>query len=643
MEASELASRPAQKRTFGPWFVYLTLTAIILFLYVRGWIFLQRYAGNIVAGLVQVSIPRQKLYLPIILTLGLIIAALLFRFQVAKFVNGIPLGLRGLLLPLPFYFIFTLNWSMTGLVLILGVLAWFFYESLARFLHLVLSPLPEALQVPLMRYWPAVLYTYLFTSLVLPTVMVAVGFMVFHLFDASMENYFAPVWHFHRTLTPMAGRAISLTRLALGATAPFVFSYSWGLFNPLMDRYTAAFSVLIFLITYFVMRGPRAAVRILIPGILFGFGITDFAWADNCSGADDCYNTVGFNSAALAALFGGLGAVGLSLTLDFIPVVGELKSLYEFKTGKDLITGEKLPWWARLLALVGAIPIIGRLAKLGKFAKAADKLGDAARALDKAGDLARGADELEELARAENKVHDLLRSQGIPAGNARGIQNVADKYGANLKIRSTNTDSLRKLEQGYAPKPPSLHSKSISLEKGDTIRIGANSERAGEVGFFHPPDMSPQEFRSLSEAEQGRYFQRVDEQFKYGDKMKSLEESGLIKIEDSVIMNTGLNSDPNTLGKPFVGDHDIFEITYRDGTIVPEAIKEQIIRDLKEYGVEHGAHMDWYPWRGDFEEAMWEKIINQHTASELGGGGEALIMFGEGDPILIYNTFLVGG
>lgn len=646
MEASEITARPSQRRAFAPWFVYLTIIGVILFLYVRGWLFLQSYAGNIAAGLVQVSIPRQKLELPIISSLVLIIAALLFRSKAAKFVNKIPSGLRGLLLPLPFYFFFTFNWRITVLLLVIGALAWVFYAPVARFLRFVLSA-TGPLQGPIMRYWPVVLYTYLLTRSALPTVVVALGVVVFHSFDAWMEKYFAPVWAYQQTLAAPVIKGIFLTRLTVGMTAPFVFAYSWGLFNPWMDRYTSLFAVLIFLVTYFVMRGPRAARRILIPGLLFSLGIGDLAWADNCSGAGDCYDTVGFNSAALTALFGGLGAVGLSLILDFIPVIGEIKSFNEFRTGRDLITGQKLSWWERLLALLGAIPLIGRLTKLGKVAKAADKLGDLSRAMDKAGDLARAADELGDAARAENKVRDLLRSQGIPAGNARGIQNISDKYGANIKIRPTNTDSLRKLEQGYPPKPSSLHSKSLSHDpkKSDTFRIGAsaNPEKAGEVGWFHPPHMSPQEFRSLSELEQGRYFERIDEQFKYGDKMDSLEKSDLIKIEDGVIINTGLDPDPKTLGKPFVGDHDIFEITYRNGSEVPEGIKEQIIRDLKEYGVEHGAHMDWYPWRSDFEVAMWRKIINQHTASELGGGGEALIMFGEGDPILIYNTFLAGG
>jgi hypothetical protein len=420
MEASEMAAQPAQRRTFTPWIIYLTLMAVILFLYVRGWLFLRGYAGNIAAGLVQVSIPRHKLYLPIILSIVLIIAALLFRSRVAKFVGAIPPGLRGLLLPLPFYFIFTFNWRITLLLLLIGVLAWIFYLSLARFFRLMMGPLPEGVQVPLMRYWPAVLYTYLLTYRALPTVVVAVGLVTIQLFDAWMESYFAPVWAYQQTLAPPVSKVVYLTRLAVGITAPFVFAYSWGLFNPWMDRYTSLFGACIFLVTYFVMRGPRVAVRILILIGLFGLGLTEFGWADNCSGGVDCYNTVGFNSGALAALFGGLGAIGLiglswvleaidlkridemtwgervalSLFLDQIPIISNVKNFIEAMTWKDLITGAELSEAEWKWAVIGSILPLVLMGKAGKVAKAADKLGDPARVLDKASDLARGADDV---------------------------------------------------------------------------------------------------------------------------------------------------------------------------------------------------------------------------------------------------------
>jgi hypothetical protein len=64
------------------------------------------------------------------------------------------------------------------------------------------------------------------------------------------------------------------------------------------------------------------------------------------------------------------GGVVADIATDFIPIVGELKDLYRAVTGTDPVTGEKLKWWERALAFLGAIPLVGKLAKgLGKGIK----------------------------------------------------------------------------------------------------------------------------------------------------------------------------------------------------------------------------------------------------------------------------------
>jgi ribose/xylose/arabinose/galactoside ABC-type transport system permease subunit len=72
-----------------------------------------------------------------------------------------------------------------------------------------------------------------------------------------MEAYFGPVWEFQRRLGPEVSRAVFFVRLVVAATAPFVFAYSWGLFNPLMENLTPVYMLVITLMTFFVMRGPR--------------------------------------------------------------------------------------------------------------------------------------------------------------------------------------------------------------------------------------------------------------------------------------------------------------------------------------------------------------------------------------------------
>jgi hypothetical protein len=62
---------------------------------------------------------------------------------------------------------------------------------------------------------------------------------------------------------------------------------------------------------------------------------------------------------------GGLGPAGVAadIATDFLPIVGELKDLYRAVTGEDPVTGQKLAWWERALAFLGAIPLVGKLTK----------------------------------------------------------------------------------------------------------------------------------------------------------------------------------------------------------------------------------------------------------------------------------------
>jgi len=116
-------------------------------------------------------------------------------------------------------------------------------------------------------------------------------------------------------------------------------------------------------------RWIRAA---LFSAVFMVFLAPDAAFADNCGSLSDCYNTA---RAALAALAGLaiLFGVLLSVALDFVPVVGTIKGAVEAVTGRDLVTGQELAWWERLL---GIVPIVGGAAGLigaaSRGARAAD-------------------------------------------------------------------------------------------------------------------------------------------------------------------------------------------------------------------------------------------------------------------------------
>ena len=56
-------------------------------------------------------------------------------------------------------------------------------------------------------------------------------------------------------------------------------------------------------------------------------------------------------------------AVAVDIGTDFLPIIGELKDLYRAVTSTDPVTGAKLKWWERALAVLGAIPLVGKMSK----------------------------------------------------------------------------------------------------------------------------------------------------------------------------------------------------------------------------------------------------------------------------------------
>ncbi|QYO62563.1 polymorphic toxin-type HINT domain-containing protein [Leptolyngbya sp. 7M] len=79
----------------------------------------------------------------------------------------------------------------------------------------------------------------------------------------------------------------------------------------------------------------------------------------------------------------------MSLALDLTPGVGELKGLVEAVTGKDLITGEDLAAWERMIGILPYLSDVGKLIqKAGDIARAVEAGSDAAKAAGAAGDLA---------------------------------------------------------------------------------------------------------------------------------------------------------------------------------------------------------------------------------------------------------------
>jgi len=68
--------------------------------------------------------------------------------------------------------------------------------------------------------------------------------------------------------------------------------------------------------------------------------------------------------------------IAANIATDFIPIIGELKDLYRAIKGRDPVTGEKLAWWERVLAFIGAIPLLGKVMKAtSRFGKLLSRAG----------------------------------------------------------------------------------------------------------------------------------------------------------------------------------------------------------------------------------------------------------------------------
>ena len=119
------------------------------------------------------------------------------------------------------------------------------------------------------------------------------------------------------------------------------------------------------------------------------------SYADNCGSLSDC-----FKQSKTAAIAVAMTALLASLLLDFSPI-GYAKGLLEAVIGKDILTGDKLAWWQRVLNLVPG----GKGARTA--AKAVDEIGDIAKAVDKVTDAAKVGEELGDTAKTVDKITDV--------------------------------------------------------------------------------------------------------------------------------------------------------------------------------------------------------------------------------------------
>lgn len=312
--------------------------------------------------------------------------------------------------------------------------------------------------------------------------------------------------------------------------------------------------------------------------------------------------------------YGRLWVGVLKFTVEEITDSTYTGPLYEMATGTTIYNKDGSRVGAAVEAAIGAgLDVVGaRL--LGGGATITQR--------DVAPDMPRQGRNLDAAIETGTPVHP--RDAGITEGALTQFQHVGAKHDAVMAVRPANKDSLKFQEAGFPYKPMAIKQKTI--QELD-YHLGApreydGLEGAGLVGYFRPtmPSTRP---TGMSDADwsalRKRYGKRLAEweDPSIREKMTSLEEMGLVRIEDGLIIDTGLSEfvrrspagsmpGPDAArfagtgtGKPLTGDYDLFGIFRRDadGALVHLSDDEaaEILEDLKDVFVkiQHGSNLAW--------------------------------------------------
>lgn len=225
-----------------------------------------------------------------------------------------------------------------------------------------------------------------------------------------------------------------------------------------------------------------------------------------------------------------------------------------------------------------------------------------------------------------NKPPDI---RGMPDANVKAAQDIAKKHNVDIFIRPTNPASKKLLDQGAHPKPEMIKTKTINELD---LYLGMKPENIGKVGWFDPGTNPPPKGK-MSDAQYADLVERFDQRkAEFNNYKKDIGKitfpagkNGGHTIKDGVILHPD--------GKPYTGDHDIFDIRKPDGTKPTKAEYDAIIKDLKgpPFNAQHDGHRQW-----DYSTEKWSdrkkkniidsKILDSHqTKKSNGDPGEALI------------------
>lgn len=237
---------------------------------------------------------------------------------------------------------------------------------------------------------------------------------------------------------------------------------------------------------------------------------------------------------------------------------------------------------------------------------------------------------------------------GMPDANIRHAQRVAQKNNVQILVRPTNPEARALLEKGLArPKPMAIKNKTIN--RVDTF-LGVGAEDLGKVGHFKPTlppkaKIPPELYDKVKQ----RYVQRLNEFRDQAEHVRQLQKQGKVVQRNGVLYEALPGGTP---GKPYSGDHDLFEILDANGRPCPESLKQHVLKELQQppFSAQHGAHMDWdyshyspTPGPGGAQSPQnIAKGIDRTIRASHGPGQEPLIRFGAGTHNPISGSYYVG-
>lgn len=175
---------------------------------------------------------------------------------------------------------------------------------------------------------------------------------------------------------------------------------------------------------------------------------------------------------------------------------------------------------------------------------------------------------------------------GMPDANVKAAQEIAGRHGVDIYLRPTNPAAKALLEAGAHPKPEKIKMKTISELD---VMLGRNPADLGKAGYFDPGakpargDLSNSQYNDLLE----RWKQRKTEFNNYQSEVADLKSKGYTVDDAGVILHPD--------GKPFTGDHDVFDIRSKDGGPVPKDKYDAVMADLKKppFNAQHDGHRQW--------------------------------------------------